>query len=298
MFLALLPQLLFGVHLAVGGDALLLCLSLLSLGIYLVPRLIQQRSKEASNLVSEQDPGVFSDNNQLFLLPSAAITSDIFLVGPPALSVRFLRQLFAHSVEEIWCLGNFDLAVYREIHLGGSTERSGLAELAERSRLSLPFTLVAHLDDWNRVQTYFPARSFRTILLCNQATNSSSKLALSFIDGEIRAVGTIGADAVSLVVREQLPASEPANDAREDGVLAAGTLNLVSHASGKHGTTRSNKAKWFNFPLGRAMVSKAELGFRAGPTKNQVSESLPSQVRGANAIADISTRLRQLGHGI
>ncbi len=297
MAIALLPLLLYGVYLAFSGDFLMLFLALASLGINFLPQLF--RDKEPIRTHDAAPLGVFDRERRAFILPPPAITGDISLVTQPEIGSRFLRQLFSGTSEEIWCLGEFNLDCYRKIIMGSATEED-IAELSDRSRISLPFTLIAQTTDWHRLRNLLSSenRSFRLILIGDQVTNTLSQISLNVIDGELRAVGNLGTEEVELTVRDQLPASEPANNLRNEGASAGGSFNLVGQASGDHSSARGNKSKRFNFPVGRLVIHKAETGFRTGSAENQISQGFSSEVRSADPIADITARLRQLGHGI
>ena len=298
MAIALLPLLLYGVHLAFSGDILLLFLTLASFGINFLPRLFAE--KEPVRTDNAPPLGVFNHKHQVFTLPPPAITGDISLVTQPEIGSRFLRQLFWGTSEEIWCLDEFNLDCYRKIIMGSTTEEEDLAELSARSRVSLSFTLIALTADWQRISNLLSSenRSFRVILIGDQATNTPSQISLSIIDGEFKAVGNLGTEEVELTVRDQLPASEPANDLRNEGASAGSSFNLVGQASGDHSSASGNKSKRFDFPVGRSVIHKAELGFRTGSAENQISQGFSSEVRSADPITDITARLRQLGHGI
>lgn len=298
MAIAVLPLLLYGFHLAFSGDFLLLFLTLVSLGINFLPRLF--REKEPVRTHDAPRLGVFDREHQTFILPPAAITGDISLVTQPEFGYRLLSQLFRESSEEIWCLGEFNLDCFRKIIVGSATEEDDMAELSTRSRISLPFTLIAQTAYWQRLGNLLSSenRSFRLILVGEQAINTPSQISLTVMDGGLRAVGNLGAEEVELTVRDQLLASEPADDLRNNRASAGGFFNLVGQASGDHSSARSNKSKRFNFPIGRAVIYKAELGFRTGSAENQISQGFSSEVRGADPITDIAARLRQLGHGI
>ncbi len=297
MAIALLPLLLYGVHLAFLGEFLLLAITLASFGINFLPQLF--RDKEPIRTHDAAPLGVFDRERRAFILPPPAITGDISLVTQPEIGSRFLRQLFSGTSEEIWCLGEFNLDCYRKIIMGSATEED-IAELSDRSRISLPFTLIAQTTDWHRLRNLLSSenRSFRLILIGDQVTNTLSQISLNVIDGELRAVGNLGTEEVELTVRDQLPASEPANDLRNEGASAGGSFNLVGQASGDHSSARGNKSKRFNFPVGRLVIHKAETGFRTGSAENQISQGFSSEVRSADPITDITARLRQLGHGI
>lgn len=298
MAIALLPMLLYGVHLAFSGEILLLLLILASFGINFLPRLFRDKEPEATG--EALLPGVLDRDNKAFILPPPAITGDISLVTQPEIGYRFLRQLFWESSEEIWSLGECNLDCHRKIIMGSATEDDAIAELSARSRISLPFTLIAETADWQRLSNLlsFEDRSFRLILISDQAINVPSQITLSIMDAELIAIGNIGTEEVELTVREQLPASEPANDLRNEGAPAGGSFNLVRQASSDHSSARGNKAKRLNFPVGRSMIHKAKTGFRAGSPKNQIGQGFAGQVRSADPITDITARLRQLGHGI
>ena len=298
MAIALLPLLLYGVYLAFSGDFLLLSITLASFGINFLPQLF--RDKEPIRTHDAAPLGVFDRERRAFILPPPAITGDISLVTQPEIGYRFLRQLFSGTSEEIWCLGEFNLDCYRKIILGSATEEEDIAELSARSRVSLSFTLIAQTADWHRLRNLLSSenRSFRLILIGDQATNTPSQISLNVIDGELRAVGNLGTEEVELTVRDQLLASEPANDLRNEGASAGGSFNLVGQASGDHSSARGNKSKRFNFPVRRSVIHKAETGFRTRSAENQISQGFSSEVRSADPIADITARLRQLGHRI
>jgi len=297
MAIALLPLLLYGVHLAFSGDFLLLSITLASFGINFLPQLF--RDKEPIRTHDAAPLGVFDRERRAFILPPPAITGDISLVTQPEIGYRFLRQLFSGTSEEIWCLGEFNLDCYRKIIMGSATEED-IAELSARSRVSLSFTLIAQTADWHRLRNLLSSenRSFRLMLIGDQATNTPSQISLNVIDGELRAVGNLGTEEVELTVRDQLPASEPANNLRDEGASAGGSLDLVGQASGDHSSARGDKSKRFNFPVRRSVIHKAETGFRTGSAENQISQGFSSEVRSADPIADITARLRQLGHRI
>jgi hypothetical protein len=298
MAIALLPLLLYGVYLAFSGDFLLLSISLASFGINFLPQLF--RDKEPVRTHDAASLGVFDRERRAFILPPPAITGDISIVTQPEIGYRFLRQLFSGTSEEIWCLGECNLDCYRKIVMGSATEEDDMADLSSRSRISLPFTLIAKTADWHRLSNPLLSenRSFRLVLVGDQAINTPSQIALSVMGGELRAVGNLGAEEVELTVREQLLAGEPANDFRNEGAPAGGSFKLVGHTSGDHSSARGNKSKRFNFPVGRSVIHKAETGFRTGSAENQISQGFASEVRSADPIADITARLRQLGHGI
>ena len=297
MGIAILPLTLFGLHLAVAGDFLLLVLILISSAVWALPRFLTDHNPHLPEVEVTSGTGILDEGKHLFALPPKQITGDITLVGPAEACTRFVSQLFIASVEEIWCIGDFGVNCYKSIAPDSPNE---LLDLLDRSKISLPFTVIADEESWQRlmVSPWPQDRSFRLILLGSIALSTQSNLVLSVSREGIRAQGNLGDQNVDLVLRDELLASEPADDLRQERAPASGSFQLVGQASGKHRPSSSKKSKWFNFPARRAVIDKTKLRFRAMPSKDQVGQSLASEVRGADAISDVSARLRNLGHGV
>lgn len=300
MSIATLPLVFYALHLAITGDFLLLALILASGGIMLLPRFFDLRQRKPPSTEPPSNPGVFDQSNQIFLIPPPKATGDISLSGPPDICYRFLRQLFRDSTEEIWCLGQFDFNCHRSIYLASTEAENDLAELVARSKVSLPFTLLAEPTAWNQIKDlpWAEPRTFRVILVGEPKSETSSELILSVNHEGICAVGNLGADFVDLIARENLSSSQPADDFRNERASSSGSFDLISQASGKHRPSSGDKSERFNFPIRRLVVDKTKSRLKAGYAKDQIGERFAGQVGSANTITDIATRLRQLGHGI
>ena len=297
MLLAILPLVLYALHLAVSGDFLLLALILISAGVWVLPKLFAGKATGSPATEVNSATGIFDQDNQVFVLPSAQITGDITLLGPSEACNRFLNQLFIDSVEEIWCLGDLGVNCYKSFALDSPQD---IAELLTRSKISLPFTVIAHSDSWQQhsVSSWPKERSFRVVIIGSLAYSTESNLVVSFTGEGIRASGNLGERAVDLILRDVLLPSEPADNLGNDRVLTGGSLDLVSQTSREHRPASSNESKWLNFPAGRLVIDKTKLGFGTLPAKNQVGQSLASEMRSSDAISDIAARLRKLGHGV
>lgn len=297
MGIAILPLTLYGIHLAVLGDFLLLMLTFLSSAVWALPKLLSQQNPRLQEVEETLGTGIFDEGNQLFVLPPKQITGDITLVGSTEACTSFVSQLFHDADEEMWCLGELGLNCYKSI-AGDSTNE--IRDLIDRSKISLPFTVISDEESWQRltVSSWPQDRSFRLILLSAKGPSTQSNLVLSITREGVRVKGNLGDQNVDLILRDELLAREPANNFRQEGASASGSFELVGQASGKHRPSSSNESKWFNFPARRAVIDKTKLRFRALPSKNQVRQSLASEVRGSDAISDVSARLRNLGHGV
>lgn len=297
MGIAILPLTLYGLHLAVSGDLLLLMLILLSSVVWVLPKLLSKQNPRLHEVEKTSETGIFDEGNQLFVLPPKQITGDITLVGSTEACTSFVSQLFHDAVEEIWCLGNFGLNCYKSIAPDSTND---VLDLNNRSKISLPFTVIAGDESWQRlvVLPWPQDRSFRLILLSAEALSTQSNLVVMDTREGIRAQGNLGNQNVDLILRDELFSCEPADNLRQERAPASSSFELVGQASGKHRPSSSYESKWFNFPAPRAVIDKTKLRFRTLSSKNQVSQSLASEVRGADAISDVSARLRNLGHGV
>ncbi len=297
MGIAILPLTLYGIHLAVSGDFLLLMLILLSSAVWTLPKLLSEQNPRLHEVEETLGTGIFDEGNQLFVLPPKQITGDITLVGSTGACSRFVSHLFHDAVEEIWCLGELGLNCYKSIAPDSTNE---IRYLIDRSKISLPFTVIADEESWQRltVSPWPQDRSFRLILLSANGPSNQSNIVLSITREGVRAKGNIGDQNVDLILRDELLTSEPADNLRQERASASSSFELVGQASGKHRSSSSNESKWFNFPARRAVIDETKLRFRALSSKNQVRQSLPSEVRGSDAISDVSARLRNLGHGV
>ena len=297
MGIAILPLTLYGIHLAVSGDFLLLILIFLSAAVWALPKLLSEQNPRLQEVEETSGTGILDAGKHVFALPPKQITGDITLGGPTEACTSFVSKLFHDAVEEIWCLADLGLNCYKIIAWDSSSD---IRDLLDRSKISLPFTVIADEESWQRlmVSPWPQDRSFRLILLSAKALSTQSNLFVSITREGIRAQGNLGDQNVELILRDELLASEPADNLRQERASASGSFQLVGQASGKHRSSSSNESKWFNFPAWRVVIDKTKLRFRALSSKNQVRQSLASEVRGADAVSDVSARLRNLGHGV
>lgn len=297
MGIAILPLTLYGIHLAVSGDFLLLMLIFLSFAVSELPKLLSEQNPRLQEVEETSGSGIFDEGNQLFVLPPKQITGDITLVGSTEACTSYVSQLFHDADEEMWCLGELGLNCYKCIAPDSTNE---ILDLIDRSKISLPFTVIADEESWQRltVAPWPHDRSFRLILLSAKDSLTQSNLVLSITREGVRAKGNLGDQNVDLILRDELLASKPADNLRQERASASGSFELVGQASGKHRPSSSNESQWLNFPARRAVIDKTKVRFRALSSKNQVGQSLASEVRGADAISDVSARLRNLGHGV
>lgn len=300
MVLVLLPLLLYSIHLALTGDMILFFLIVASAFIALLPRLLSAKVSKVEKSPEVLEPGIFTLDNQPFVLPPASITQDISLVADFETGRRFLRMLLADSGEEVWCLDSFDIDCQKSISLSSSSSEADIAQLSARSKISLPFSLILKSTTWPRLSKlpWIQNRSFRVIALGEPVPGCKSQITLEIREDHVQAIGNVGGEQVHLIYREDLLTSEPADDLGNQRASTGRSLDLVSQAGSKHGTSGGDEPKWFNFPIGRAVVDKTQTGFETRVAKNQVSEGLAGEMRGADTISDVASRLRQLGHGI
>ena len=281
-------------------------ISILSFFIVVMPKL-SFLSKE----VVDQTPrvnlelGVVYGTNQLsFQLPSRAETGDICLVGEQSECGRFFSHLISGSEEEVWwisdsagppaCFRCFDSSSPQEMKLFRDA-------ILERSRISHPLTLFLADSAANKlVEELFGAqvRTFRIVYVKDKHLGANSYLMVKQEHNTLVATGKFAGENLVLRVKEDLLASEQGDDPRDEGPPAGKTLDLVGQASTNHGSPSRDEPKRFKFPFRRDVINKAKIAFGSGSSQNQISQSFGGEMRSPDAVSDIATRLRHLGHGI
>lgn len=93
-------------------------------------------------------------------------------------------------------------------------------------------------------------------------------------------------------------AGEARNDLRDNGFSAGNPFDLIGQIGPEERGPGGDKAKRFNFPIGRGMLNPAKLRSGRGLAQNQIGHGAASEVAGADSVPDIATRLSNLGHRI
>ncbi len=297
-YMFFLPLLVYGVHLALAGDMSLLLIATASFLIALFPNAFaqfEQLTKQKNPAVSE----CFSDRLD-YLLPDFLITADVAVEGPAALCRSLVKQLFRESKEELWCLSDC-LECFETFHESNESISDFIFRLENRARVPMPFSVVLEGQLQGDIEDAIARskdRPFRLITLGFAMPTSSSKFLILDSEMPARVVAEMEGIQQSLILSENSLTCEPANDFGDYRAPSGSSLNLIGNSSGKHRASSRDKSKGFNFPLRRNVINKAKPSFRRLATQNQVSEGLSEQVGRSDAISDITTRLRQLGHGI
>lgn len=293
-----LPLLVYGAHWALAGDMSLLLITTASFLIAFAPNVIarlEQLTKQKNPDVSEGFPDCLD-----FSLPDFSITADVAVEGPAELCRSLVKQLFRESKEELWCLSDC-LECFETFHDSNGSISEFIYRIENRASVAMPFSVV--LEGQNRGDledaiARLVDRPFRLITMGFSLPTSETKFLILDSAMPARVVAEIEGIKRRLILSENSLTSQPANDFGDYRAPSGSSFNLIGNGSGKHRASSSNKSKRFNFPLRRNVIDKAKPGFRRLATQNQVSESLSEQVGSSDSISDITTRLRQLGHGI
>lgn len=293
-----LPPLVYGIQLAIAGDWSLLLITSVSFLIAGLPKILGSIAELNQHKSEEANENQFEHVN--YVLPDVAITGDVSIEGDTDICRSFAKQLFWDSKEELWCLSDC-LVCYESLDKSTETMAQFISRLEDRAKVPLPFTLVLESKPEGELEDLLLRlvdRPFRIISLGFALSTANSKFRI--LDGLMpaRVSGQIAGEPKSLILSEDSLTGQPAYDLGDYGPPTSNSLDLIGGGGGKHRTPSSNKPKWFDFPLRRNVINKAKPGFRSSVIQNQMSQGLSEQVRGADSITDISTRLRQLGHGI
>jgi hypothetical protein len=297
-YIFFLPLLVYGFHLALAGDMSLLFITTASFLIALVPNAFTRFAQ----LTEQKNPEVsegFPDRLD-YLLPDFSITADVAVEGPAALCRSLVRQLFRESKEELWCLSDC-LECFETFHESNESISEFISRIENRASVAMPFNVVLEAQPQVELEAAIARladRPFRLITLGFSLPTSSSKFLILDNALPARVVAEIEGIQQRLILSENSLTCQPANDFGDYRAPSGSSLNLIGNSSGKHRASSRDKSKGFNFPLRRNVINKAKPSFRRLTTQNQVSEGLSEQVGSSDAISDITTRLRQLGHGI
>ncbi len=247
---------------------------------------------------------VYGANELPFQLPSKAETGDICLVGELSECGRFFSHLISGSEEEVWWIANLagPPVCFRCFDSSSPQEMELFRDMVlERSRIPHPFTLFLADSAANKlVEELFGARSrtFRIVYVKDKHLGASSYLSVKKEHNTLVATGKIAGENLVLRVKEDLLSSEQSDDPRDEGPSARKTLDLVGQASTNQRAPRRDEPKRFKFPFRRTVINKAKIAFGGGSSQNQISQSFAGEMRSPDAVSDITTRLRHLGHGI
>ncbi len=297
-YIFFLPLLIYGIHLALAGDMSLLLITTASFLIAFIPNAFarfEQLTKQENTELSEGFPDRLD-----FSLPDFSITADVAIEGPAELCRSFVKQLFRESKEELWCLSDC-LECFETFHESNESISEFISRIENRASVPMSFNVVLegqHQGDLEYAIARLADRPFRLITLGFSLPTSSSKFLILDNALPARVVAEIEGIQQRLILSESSLTCQPANDSGDYRASSGSSFNLIGNGGGKHRASSRDKPKWFNFPLRRSVIDKAKPGFRRLATQNQVSESLSEQVGSSDSISDITTRLRQLGHGI
>lgn len=280
-----------------AGDLSLLVIASASFLISLLPKILE--ALLATNNPAQDADESITNALKDYVLPDFLTTGDLAIQGELELCRRLAENLLGASNLELWALTDC-LDCFESISKYESQEEF-YTKLKGRARVPLPFNLIVESEipgELEKLLDSFPERSFRVVQLGHDNSNSLSRLWV-IADGDLLKVsGEIGGEQVKLILAGDSLTREPGDDFRNERPATSSSLDLVSNTSSKHRTTRSDKPKRFNFPIRRRVIDKAQTSFSGLSNQNQIGQGFPEQVGGANAIPDIATRLRQLGHGI
>ncbi len=293
-----LPLLVYGVHLALAGDLFLLLITTASFLIAFVPNAFARFEQ----LTKQRDPEPSEGLQECvdYSLPDISITADVAVEGPVELCQSFVKQLFRESKDELWCLSDC-LECFETFHDSRESISEFISRLENRAGVPMPFSVVLEgqlQGDLEDAIARLRDRPFRLITLGFALPTSSSKFLILDSALPARVLAEVKGIQQSLILSENSLTCQPANDFGDYRAPSGSSLNLIGNSSGKHRASSRDKSKGFIFPLRRNVINKAKPSFRRLTTQNQVSEGLSKQVGRSDAISDITTRLRQLGHGI
>ena len=306
-----LPSVAYGLALAIQGDLLLLLISVTSVLIWQLPRFSAKHDKAAEVVTeSSQWPSppagkLISLDGTDFELPTYSKIELIALELSDFKSEEFLSALLKACQEEFWLIGSYKNSDFMQQVATSEPEDKLVAFVrAFRKRAEIPLPLNLVVTD---MQAAFAKEeladlfregdsSYRVLFL--GSVQSGSKLRVEHHSGIYRVLGSLGGIGVEFFFRELALAGEQANDHSYEGLSAGGLFDDVRQPSGQHGTTSRDKPKWLNFPTRGAVVDESKRGEARVFPKNQLSHRSSSKVGSSDAIADITTRLANLGHRI
>jgi hypothetical protein len=305
-FIVLLPSVLYGLHLSIQGEPLLLAISILSCILLLVPRLGFFADKPLDLVQDfEKELGVvYEKDNQVYVLPNGSETGDFALEGEFDHCRRFFAHLFTTTKEELWwvskkqasfeCFESFDPSTAEE-------RESFIQAIHRRAKVSYPFTVAVDAESASDFIEGLPTHrhaAFRLVFIGGRHALAKSQLQVRVEQNALIAEGIVADQKVELCVIDQSLTGEPGNDFRDEGFSTGEILHSVRQSSRKHGSTGRNESKRFHLPFRGGMIDQAERRSRGVSIQQKVSQNLSSQMGSPDSITDIATRLRDLGHGI
>lgn len=306
-----LPSVAYGLALAIQGDLLLLVISVTSLLIWQLPRLSPEKEKAAEVVIeSSHWPNppagrLISSDGTVFELPAYTKIELISLDLSGVKSEEFLSALLKACQEEFWLIGSYKNSDFMQ-QVATSDQGGKLIAFARafRKRAEIPLPLNLVVTDMQaafakeELADLFREGDFSYRVLYLGSGQSGSKLNVEEQSGIYRVFGSVGGTGVEFFFLGLALASEKANDQSYEGLFTSGLFNDVRDPSGQHGTPSRDKPKWLNFPTRGAVVDESKRGEVRVFPKNQVSHRSSSKVGGSDAVADITTRLANLGHRI
>jgi len=311
--LPLLPLALYGIHLALRGDPLLLILSAATGVIWLLPILLEPRNKPLVEVAQNQwhrpeGNRLETSEGITLLFPSGA--GVIYGVEGAASDLLDFFESFSVCLDqEVWVLSEHRLRQAESMKQLSLDENRDLlsrfmTDFEKRSQISFPVNLFVievssraeEISSW--IESLENTSSLRIFYSGKLNLRSDARLLVEQKSGVFRISCNSENLTFEAFMRNLSFPGENANQLRDQGISSSELFNLIGNSGGKHSSPGSNKPKRFNLPLGRGVIDKAKASQTGFSTKNQISLNPTSEVRGSNPITDITSRLTNLGHGI
>lgn len=306
-----LPPLAYGFALATAGDFLLLVISMTSVVVWILPRLIESRTAELKP-ISESSPWPTPPLGQLvtkegaeYQLPPSPKSQLIAMNLNGLDSEKFLCSFLQACQEEFWLVGSHSQAGFMQ-QISPDADSQLLVTFAKqfKSRADIPLALNLLVTDLQAALAKEElAELFKDVeenyrILFLGRSRSEAALDVEQRNGVYRVTGIISGSHLEFYFADSALTGEQTNYRSYEGLPSSQALGNVGKASSQHRTASGNKPKWFNLPAGRVVINKRERGEVGGLSKDQVGHGSSSEVRGADPVSDISTRLANLGHRI
>lgn len=306
-----MPTFIYGLALSIEGDFLLLIISAGSVLIWLLPSFWESREKAPEQMPpSSEWPTpilgklVATDGSEFFW-PTCSGVEPVSINLNGADRENFFGSLVAACPEEFWLIGGeFDSAFMQQVDAHQQPEQlvRFVSAFIRRAEIPLPLNLVV-MDLQSAYGRDEFADLFRNSKLSYRVFFSGSGKSASGLEveqqqGVFRVWGNLSDKPVEFYFADLSLSSEETNQRGDERLSSGEAFNHIGNASGQHGTTRSNKSKWLDFPARRAVVDEGQRGKAGTFSKNQIGHGSPSEVGGSDPITDITARLANLGHRI
>jgi hypothetical protein len=305
------PALVYGLSLAIQGDFLLLVISVTTVVIWILPRFLES-NKPSSNpsieLAKWPEPPlgklVSKDESDYWFPPCSK--AEIVAINLSGLVVeRFFESFVAACSEEFWLVGDPMRGDFmQQVSMNDEAEElmSFVKHFKRRAEVPLALNLVVTnmqaAFSRHELSDLFSSTNLNYRIFYLGENNRGSGLDVEKQKSTFKVLGSVSGLPVEFYFAELPLAGEEANNRSDEGLTSGGTLNNIGYASSQHGTSGGNKPKWLNFPAGRAVVDKGQSSEVGLISQNQIRHGSSRQIGSPDAVADITTRLANLGHRI